>query len=164
MVASESAGQLAGFVLGHAAWSVSDLPEGELLVPMAIVENGGERRLVRFESETQARAIEEGKKYVSEQQATSSAWALAREGQINSGNGPVDVLLIDVWSNGMNDPIALIQPFQPFASGEFKLLGPAVAVIDGTMLDEAESQPYLEMLYRGVSSHGKAAELWPSWQ
>lgn len=164
MVASEPAGLLAGFVLGHAAWSVSDLPAGELLVPMAMVDNSGERRLVRFESETQERAIAEGKKFVSEQQAASSAWALAREGQINSGNGPVDVLLIDVWAYGMEDPITFIQPFQPFAAGEFKLLGPAVPVVDGAMLDEAESQPYLEFLYRGVSSHGKAAELWPTWQ
>src|SRR6187551_2739418 len=122
MVVSESAGLLAGFVLGHAAWSVSDLPEGELLVPMAIVDNGGERRLVRFEAETQERAIAEAKKYVAEQQSALSSWALAREGQFNGGSGSVDVLVIDVWAREMKDAMSFVQPFQPFASGQFKLL------------------------------------------
>jgi len=29
---------LAGFVLAHAVWSVADLPSGELLVPLAVIE------------------------------------------------------------------------------------------------------------------------------
>ena len=39
----ESLFLLVGFVLAHAAWSVSDLPRGQLLVPLAIVEKHGER-------------------------------------------------------------------------------------------------------------------------
>ena len=48
---------LAGFCFAHATWSISDLPEGELLVPLAIVEAAGERGLKRFEAATQAEAI-----------------------------------------------------------------------------------------------------------
>jgi len=36
--------RLAGFVLAHAAWSISDVPRGELLVPLAIVERQGQRQ------------------------------------------------------------------------------------------------------------------------
>jgi len=57
MAIPEPALLLAGFVLAHAAWSISDLPEGDLLVPLAVVEANGQRRLLRFEAETQDAAI-----------------------------------------------------------------------------------------------------------
>lgn len=164
MAIPETVSLLAGFVLAHAAWSVSDLPEGDFLVPLAIVETGAERKLVRFEAETQEQAIAEGKAFVAKQQATVSAWALAREGQMNTSTGKVDVLVVDAWAKGMGEPITYIQPFQPFAVGSFKLLGPAVPVVSGSMLSPEESEPYLTILYRGVSTHGKAAGLWASWQ
>jgi len=160
----DTASLLAGFVLAHAAWSVSDLPEGDLLVPLAVVEVGAERKLVRFEAETQEQAIAEGKSFVAQQQTAASAWALAREGQMNTSTGKVDVLVIDAWAKGMSEPIIYIQPFQPFATGSFKLLGPAVPVVSGSMLSPEKSEPYLGVLYRGVSSHGEAAGLWTSWQ
>ena len=160
----EAATLLAGFVLAHAAWSVSDLPEGELLVPLAMVEIGSERKLVRFETETQDQAITKGKEFVANQKSSSSAWAFAREGQMKTNNGNIDVLVVDAWAEGMTEPITFIQPFQPYASGTFKLLGPAVPVVADSMLSPEESEPYLSVLYRGVSGHGKAAALWSSWQ
>lgn len=42
MPVPEATALLAGFVLAHAAWSVSDLPEGQLLVPLAMIEEGFE--------------------------------------------------------------------------------------------------------------------------
>jgi hypothetical protein len=160
----DAATLLAGFVLAHAAWSVSDLPEGDLLVPMAITEVGGERKLTRFEAETQEQAIAKGKEFVADQQASSSAWAFAREGQMKTSDGYIDVLVVDAWAKGMTEPITFIQPFQPYASGAFKLLGPAVPVVAGSMLSPEQSEPYLSVLYRGVGGHGKAAALWESWQ
>ena len=53
IVTPDSVVLLAGFVLAHAAWSVSDLPKGQLLVPLAVVETGGQRQLLRFEAQTQ---------------------------------------------------------------------------------------------------------------
>lgn len=164
MALSESANLLAGFVLAHAAWSVSDLPQGDLLVPMAIVEIGEERKLVRFEAETQEQAIAQGKEFVARQQTSASAWALAREGQMNTGTGKIDVLVVDAWAKGMAEPMTYIQPFQPYASGSFKLLGPAMPVVAGSILSPEDSEPYLAVLYRGVSSHAKAASQWDSWQ
>lgn len=164
MAVPEATALLAGFVLAHAAWSVSDLPEGQLLVPLAMIEEGSERKLVRFEAETQEEAISKGKEFVLEQKAAASTWAFAREGQINTATGYVDILVVEAWSDGMAEPITYIQPFQPFASGSFKLLGPAVPVVGGSMLSPEASEPYLAELYRGISSHGKAVSLWASWQ
>jgi hypothetical protein len=164
MAVPEATTLLAGFVLAHAAWSVSDLSEGQLLVPLAMIEEGSERKLLRFEAETQEVAISKGKEFVQEQKAAASTWAFAREGQINTATGYVDILVVEAWSDGMAEPITYIQPFQPFASGTFKLLGPAVPVVGGSMLSPEASEPYLAVLYRGISSHGKAASLWASWQ
>lgn len=164
MAIHEAASLLAGFVLAHATWNVSDLPEGDLLVPLAIVETKAGRNLTRFEAETQEQAIAAGKAFVSEQQSTASAWALAREGQMNTSTGKVDVLVVDAWAEGMSEPISYIQPFQPFATGSFKLLGPAIPVVSGSILSQEQSEPFLGALYRGVSTHDKAASLWASWQ
>ena len=41
----DAAVSLAGFVLAHAVWSVSDLLEGELLVPLAMTEKRGQRAI-----------------------------------------------------------------------------------------------------------------------
>ena len=160
----EAATLLAGFVLAHAAWSISDLPKGDLLVPLAIIEVGGERMLNRFEADTQEQAISKGKEFVASQQTSSSAWAFAREGQMKTNDGYIDVLVVDAWAKGMAEPITFIQPFQPYAAGAFKLLGPAVPVVAGSMLTPEQSESYLPVLYRGVSGHGKAASLWASWQ
>ena len=74
----ESALLLAGFVLAHAAWSISDTPD--LLVPLAIVERGGKRQLNRFEASTQEEAIAHGKEAMTALSADADDWVFAREG------------------------------------------------------------------------------------
>src|SRR5689334_1387184 len=101
----ESAVLLAGFVLAHAVWSVSDLPKGDLLVPLAIIEKNGQREVLRFEAETQAEAINEGKATLVKHQADADAWAFAREGQFKEDGKYVDVISVDAWAKGMAAPI-----------------------------------------------------------
>jgi len=78
---------LAGFVLAHSAWSVSDLSKGEFLVPLAIVEKTGQRQLLRFEAQTQEQAIAEGKAALAQRQGQLDAWAFGREGLLSGGTG-----------------------------------------------------------------------------
>jgi hypothetical protein len=163
MAIPESAVLLAGFVLAHAVWSVSDLPKGELLVPLAIIEKSGQRELLRFEAETQVQAINNGKAAVAKRQADADAWAFAREGQFKEGDKYVDVISVDVWAKGMDAPMTFVQRFQPFASGEFKLLGEAWVVIDGKVQTGTVSDQLIAQLNRGIQSHSKAAKLWPEW-
>ena len=163
MAIPESAVLLAGFVLAHAVWSVSDLPKGDLLVPLAIIEKNGERELLRFEAETQAQAITNGKATVAKRQADADAWAFAREGQFKEGDKYVDVISIDVWAKGMAAPITFVQPFQPFSTGQFKVLGDARVVVDGKVQTAEVSNHLIEQLNRGIQSHSKAAKLWPEW-
>lgn len=154
---------LAGFALAHAAWSVSDLPQGELLVPLAVLDKGDHRQLQRFEADSQEEAIRRGKETLNEVDELVVQWAFAREGQIRNGDGHVDVISVEAKVKGQSRALMIVQPFTPFASGRFALLGPPAVVVDQVVLPEAEAAPLLDALYVGVKSHSKAAELWNEW-
>jgi len=159
----DAAVSLAGFVLAHAAWSVSDLPEGELLVPLAMTEKAGQRELHRFVAETQEQGIANGKTAMGKLSGRVDAWAFAREGQFNEGSGYVDVISIDAWAKGMTASISFVQKFRPFASGKFGLLGDPLVVIDGKFQNPSAFSDLLTKLNRAIQSHPKAAEHWSEW-
>ena len=50
-----------GMVLAHAAFVASDLAEGELICPFAIITKDDRRQVVPFEAESQAEAVANGK-------------------------------------------------------------------------------------------------------
>jgi len=161
----EAATVLAGFVLAHAAWSASDLPKGDLLVPVAVVEVKGERRLLRFEAETQELAIARGKSAMHDAMATADAWAFARDGLVERGGHRVDVLSVDFWAKGMTKPVTLVQEYQPFArSGKFRIVGDPTVVVEGIVQAPAVMASVLEGVRAGIRSHPKVAGLWNSWQ
>ena len=161
----EVAAVLAGFVLAHAAWSASDLPKGELLIPVAVVEVKGERRLLRFEAETQEQAITRGKAAMQDATSTADAWAFARDGLYERGGQRVEVLSVDFWAKGMPKPITLVQEYQPFAkTGKFRIVGDPTVVIEGVAQTPAASASLLEKIRAGIQSHPKVAGLWNSWR
>lgn len=160
----ESAILLAGFVLGHAAWSISDLPKGALLVPLAIVEKNGQRQLLRFEAQTQDQAIADGKTTLAKRQHELDAWAFGREGLMQEAHGKVDVLTVDAWATGMTRPITFVQRFSPYSSGAFRIKGDPIVVVDGNALEGAEAVQLVKRLYDGVRQHPKAGQLWQDWR
>lgn len=160
----ESAILLAGFVLGHAAWSISDLPKGALLVPLAIVEKSGQRQLLRFEAQTQDQAIADGKTTLAKRQHEFDAWAFGREGLMQEARGKVDVLTVDAWATGMTRPITFVQRFSPYSSGAFRINGDPIVVVDGKALERAEAVQLVKRLYDGVRQHPKAGQLWQEWR
>jgi hypothetical protein len=154
---------LAGFTLAHAAWSVSDLPEGELLCPLAMVEEGGERKLLRFEAESQEQAIGNALAALEVKKSNASAWAFVREGAIDKGKGKTDVLLLVVWAKGMNEPLYLSQGFEPYAKrGVFKIVGP-LELVNGEVAEES-ARTITKMVREGIFKHPKVAPLWPQWE
>src|ERR1700737_4330986 len=162
MAIPESALLLAGFVLAHAAWSVSDAPE--LLVPLAIVERGGQREVMRFEADTQQQAIARGKAKMAALSGDVDGWAFAREGLIDEKSGKVDVISVDIGVKGSTQRITLLQRFEPYAKREhFRLLGDPEVAIDGHIQDPAKVKDLLATVRRGVSQHSKVAPLWDSW-
>lgn len=157
--------RLGGFVLGHALWNVSDMPDGECLVPLAISEHTGERELLRFEAETQELAIRMGKAEMVQLTGAVDAWAFARDGVFNEGTRSTDVITVDVWARGMKTPVSIVQRYEPFANrGRFKIIDAPLIIIQGEMVDPSEHEAALSELYHGLFQHAKAAELWEGWQ
>ncbi len=163
MLFADSLLTLAGFVFAHAAWSVSDLPKGELLVPLAIAEKSGQRQLLRFEASSQEQAIAEGKSMLAKHEKDLDAWAFAREGQMKEDGTYVDVLTVEAKHRGAGSSVVFVQRFQPFANGGFKFLGSPIVSVGGKTLPAAEAKPLLVKLLAGVQTHAKAAEHWSKW-
>ena len=152
-----------GFVLAHAAWSISDVPKNELLVPMVMVERSGKREINRFETDTQAKAIEGGKKWIADNEDKVDSWVFAREGQLNEGGKSIDVLIVEGKSKGMKASIVVIQRFQPFYMGQFKLIGDPIINIDSKEPDAATTKLMRDRLLAGIKSHSKAFPFWTEW-
>jgi hypothetical protein len=163
MSTADSTLTLAGYTFAHAAWNISDLPKGDLLCPLAMVEESGQRQLLRFESESQQGAIALGKATLARREHEFDSWAFAREGLFREGSGSVDVLIVEAKSRGEALSVVFVQRFQPFASGRFKLLGVPMVLIGERALSIEEAEPYLARLYVGVQAHSEAAELWNEW-
>ena len=163
MAIAESLLLLAGFVFAHATWNISDLQQGELLVPLAIVEKSGQRQLLRFEAATQERAIAEGKVGLKKRENDVDAWAFAREGQLQESGKYVDVLTVESKAKGMTETVIFVQRFQPLYKGRFLLLGEPIISIGGKVVPDEEAKVLLAQLRAGIQSHGKAAELWNQW-
>lgn len=159
---------LAGFTLAHATWSVSDTAADELLCPLAIIEDGDERRLLRFEADSQEQAIEAAKTAMTEWQQNASTFAFAREGQWRpkgANTQPEDVLTVEFWAPGMEAPQALLQPFARASTGApFMVAASPVLVLSGRMFSPRDTQPALDVVRQGIDSHSRVAPLWATWR
>jgi hypothetical protein len=165
MAIPDSALLLAGFVLAHGAWSVSDLPKGELLCPLAVIETNGNRTLSRFEAETQEVAIARGKSAMMDASKSADAWAFVREGLMPEGGVKVDVLVVDFWAKGMSAPVTIIQRFEPYSTNKkFKIMGEPKVVIDGVMQSTEKAKDLVQRIEQGISQHPKVKDLWKGWR
>jgi hypothetical protein len=166
---------LAGFVLAHAAWSISDVDE--TLVPLGVVERNATREIVRVEAGTQAEAISKGKSLYGEWTKTSDAWAFAREGLFRTADTQVDALVVDFWATGMSKPATIIQRFEPFGkNGHFRITGDLEIAIEGSIQTGDKAGWLLNKMLRfrvataislveqGISSHQKVAPIWKKWR
>lgn len=171
----EAALLLGGFVLAHAVWNVSDLPKGEALVPLAFVEQNGQRELLRFEASTQEEAIQRGKSEMAKRTGEVDAWAFARDGLMGdvSGKGPkVDAISVDVWAKGMQRPITIVQRYEPFAGrNKFRVIGEpeifsdqAGTVVKSAIEDAGLVKGLLDRIQKGIDQHPVAGKMWDSWK
>lgn len=130
---------------------------------------------MRFEAESQEVAIRGGRAELAKQQSTLDAWAFAREGLIDerafevgvvqsSEKGKLDVLAVDAWSHEMAEPVSVIQAYQPFSSGRFRVLGEALIVVRGETVEGAKAERMRRHVYAGVKKHEKVAPVWKTWR
>jgi hypothetical protein len=165
MALLEDAVRFGGMVLAHAAWIASELEEGELVCPFAIIQTGSEREVVPFESNSQAESIERGKASFQDFSRKVDLWSFAREG-LRSYLGPddtkVDVLTVTAWKRGLDEPIVLQQAFIPRATGRFKLLGSLEVSVHGMIPPEPTHSVLRSIALQGVGQHPQG-DSWTSW-
>ena len=162
---SEAVAVLAGFVLAHAAWSISDLPNGEGFVPLAVVVMNGERHLQRFHAETPEAAAAKGRETMRAATSAADAWAFAHTAVTETRGNVKTAVYVEFWSKGMPAPAAVMQTYQPLTrDAKFKILGDPVVEVDGMPLASDAVVAVLRSIRKGVASHPKVAALWESWR
>ena len=159
----------AGFVLAHAIWSVSDLEDGETLVPLGLAVTAGEQELIRFvaKSKRNEDAVAQAYEFFNEHGSEYDAWALACDVYIRDQDtdfNRTDAIKLEVWARDCHEAVAFIQRFLPFKSGRFKLLGEPSFIVDDVFQCGPTARKALEKLHEGVLSHPAVADLWESWQ
>jgi hypothetical protein len=161
---TERAIRFGGMVLAHAALIASDLPEGELICPFAIITKDDRRQVVPFEAESQAEAVESGKASLAEFQDHIDYWGLGREGLWSEPDATdkTDVLLVSSWTHGMDEPVILMQRFRPAASGQFLLLGAVDIVLGGRVVTAEKAEPLRALVSAGIAMHPSQVP-WASW-
>jgi hypothetical protein len=160
---SDEAISLAGFLLAHAAWSISDLSAGDLLCPLAAVERTGAREFMRFEAEDQSTAIKHAWETIDKLPGGYSAWAFVHEGFVQEDSRKVDALITHVSADAGGAPLVVVQRFAPFASGAFRLLGRPRVCVEGVTLQSEQAEGLLAILQRGIQAHEMVAPMWADW-
>ncbi len=164
MLVPRSAGLLAGEVLAHAVWSISEAPEGEILVPLAGMLREGKVELVRFvPEELSGDFITFARQQLEDQRSKLEAWTLAYDTRVTRDQGKVDAIVFEVWGQGMATSAMFAQPYQPFHSGMFKLLGEPFSLGAATSDAQDTLAETLKTFRRGVANHHQVAVLWDGW-
>jgi len=161
---TERAVQFGGMVLAHAAYIASDLPEGELICPFAIITKDDRRQVVPFEADSQAEAVASGKASLAEFKDHIDYWGFGREGLWSEpgSTDKTDVLIVSSWTHDMEEPVTLMQRFRPAATGQFLLLGAVDIVLDGHVLTSDKADPLRALVSNGIAMHPSRVP-WASW-
>jgi hypothetical protein len=165
MAELEDAVRFGGIVLAHAAWIASDLQDGELVCPFAIIQTGDEREVIAFESDSQAESVERGKASFQDHKERVAFWSFAREGllsYVGSDEPKVDVLTVSAWGRGLDEPVILRQRFNSNAKDGFRLVGPIEVAIHDMIPPEPTSSALSLIALQGVKQHPHG-KLWATW-
>ncbi|MBO6528155.1 hypothetical protein [Erythrobacter sp.] len=146
--------KLGGFLCAHALWILSDLPHGDMYVPQALCSKNGDIELVVFEADTQAEAVANGKQFLHSEASNFDHCAFARDGQVMTAAGYVDVLIVELVE-GASDSIVVLQPYS--AREGFQLLGNEVVATETSDLDEAT---FRASFREGAKDHTNALAVW----
>lgn len=166
MTPLEGAIRFGGLVMAHAAWVVSEIEEGSLLCPFAFLQTGDERRVIAFESESQAESVRRGEASLAEHQNDIDLWGFARDGFLSdltsSVQKKVDVLAVSSWHRGLAQPVTLHQRYVMNPGGHFRLLDSLEIEVHGVVAPEPAQPSLRSLAMSGVESHPQGA-LWLKW-
>ncbi len=156
---SESALRLAGFLLAHATWIITDLDPGELYVPQALCLKDGQLSLSVFEADTQVEAVANGKAFMKEEAGNFDGCAFARDGLVRQGDTAIDTLTIDMANEDGDFVLTMIQPYSK--RDGMRLLGAETFLTpDGSMTSDETADALRPIIHEGADSHAGANKNW----
>lgn len=146
--------------MAHAVWIQSDLPIGEALVPVAVTEQSGQRKLERFNASSAESAITGARAAMHNKAGVT--WALAYSTYEDRTSGRTSYITVEASAPRMAEPAIFRYQFQT-KDGHFALVEGPTLVLPQPKAD-AERQAAIVALKRGIASHPKASPLWTQWE
>lgn len=147
-----------GFALAHAAYSICDVPAGQLLIPLFIAEHQGKREVRRFEAATQEEAITTAKRHIEAVEGTLDLWTFSREGSmVLADDSRSDVISVDASSAVFRRRLSIIQSFRRTSHSDgFALVGTPLVALDGGELSSEDESECCRILDQGFAMHPAA--------
>ena len=167
--------QLAGFAMAHAVWCVSD---DEVLIPMMMVESGGHREVLRFQTERLEEGVEEGRRHLVANPDQADRAVLVYDAYLTTEDGRRDALIgeardfavrardesgeADATEGGPESAgtsiVVIYQPYRPAGSeAGFGVYSPKLEFPAESQVDR---QAAAEAFLQGLSAHEKGSEIW----
>lgn len=164
MSLSAGALQLAGFLMAHGFWTLSEQSAGDSYVPQALCEtSAGERRLVSFDAPTPEQSLEEARGFMGSAAGQFAECAFSRQTEIPLGaDRSTPALVIQLTGNGRD--ITILQPYRPASAAEgFRLLGDEVLLDERGPLPPGEANSAIASLREGAADHPGTEQSWSDW-
>jgi hypothetical protein len=156
--------EFAGFVLSHCAVIADGHRSGQLICPFAaLCDSKGQLRVVAFESETQEEAVGKGWSSLDTAREEGEWWGFGREGLVRTADGPLDVLIVTVWTPEQEDTFSITQTFGRAEDGSLYLIGEPELLLGGREESLVQAQWDSEALLRGIAQHPHGGK-WSEWR
>ena len=166
--------QLAGFAFAQAATSIAD-GTGPL-IPLGYVERdaglrSAERIMMRFthpsaEDIDLALSVSEGRIALAAKLLEYDTTVLVYDGYVRRSAAPdkSDAFILEINDVAFETPFKVIQNYQPFASGGFKLLGLPMFLQDDHSVDETLEAELAALFLDGTMSNSLVENTWARWR
>ncbi|WP_146095793.1 hypothetical protein [Xanthomonas arboricola] len=154
----ERATELAGFLIAHGIWCVSD---GGPLIPMLGQESpAGERKMQRFAAEQLEDGVAHGRRLLESNPERSDRAALVYDGYITLPTGRTDSLFVIIrYYAQAAATLTMAIPYQNAESaGGFAVHRPKFLEWQGQ--GSPDYQALTQAFFRGVDSHSEGARVW----
>jgi len=149
-----AAEELAGFLMAHAVWCVSD---GSTLVPLLGYVKDGQRLVARIGAEQMQEAVERGQAWIERNPEQAARAVLIHDGYVTLADKRTDALVAFVREY-TRPPMQMqvVLPYRPAGSGRFAVHRPKFQAFSGIEGFAALGEAF----FRGVNLHEHGARIW----
>lgn len=150
------AAELAGRLLTHAVWCMSEEDEGPF-TPTIAYEGQDGRHFLMFDDDDYAAAVRNGKAWLEQNPENALRAVLVYDSCSDRKAMPYDALIAEVVEYGRQRSFLIILPYRPAATADGFAVFSARFALGDTNIDQ---EPLLAAFGRGIAGHEEAAAAW----